>query len=111
MEDGLEKRLLRNLLQTHSSRLDGRWSVPKDKTRFRDQTLSSFDAILLNGPELFSLNVNELRSPYDDRLVTEFDYSFVFGEGTCTKSWSTVNVAFCFSSEGKSLGAILPNFN
>ena len=112
MEDSAIKRNLRKLLRKHSRRMGDTWQVPRNDSRYShltgtkprwDQTITSLDLIQFNGPDLFELQVNRLQNPEDDELVADFDYSFVFGQGVCTKSWSGVHPWYCFAGEKRTL--------
>lgn len=106
MEDDAVKRNLRQLLLSHSRSMGDTWAVPRNESWYNilkgtqprwDQSLSSFDVILLNMPDLFDLNINRLQYPESYEIVVDFDYSFVFGQGICTKIWTTVNPLLCLA--------------
>ena len=104
MEDNFAKRNVKALLQVHSQRMEDTWRMDPyhldcKQTRGTqprcDQVISSFDLITLNGPEMVDLATNEFEYPAYFSKVPDFDYSFVFGQGHCTKAWNPLHPEAC----------------
>ena len=90
MSDAFYKTFLKNVLNIHSSALDGTWSIQEDTCMMSgtepscNQTISSFDVLQINLPTL------ENAKNFDSFDIFEWgkfsDLSFTFGQGPCSRS-------------------------